>query len=54
VICVAESTRIVVAGVPPNRTDTRPAKLVPVITTVVEPSFSPEVGLRPVTVGADT
>ncbi len=52
VICVGESTWMVVAGVPPNSTDTRPTKFVPVTITVSVPSLRITFGLRPVTVGA--
>ena len=41
-----------VAAVVPNSTTVAPVKLVPVIVTNVPPTVGPEVGLRPVTVGA--
>lgn len=49
---VGESTAIVVAGVPPNSTATRPVKFVPVIVTGVPPAMSSVSGNTPVTVGA--
>jgi hypothetical protein len=54
VMLVGESTAIVVAGVPPNNTATRPAKFVPVIVTGVPPAMSSVSGKTPVTVGAAT
>jgi hypothetical protein len=51
---VGESTAIVVAGVPPNRTDTSPKKFVPVIVTGVPPAMSSVSGKTPVIVGAAT
>ena len=54
VICVAELTVKLVAAVAPNFTAVAPVKLVPVITTLVPPTIGPDVGARPVTVGAAT
>ncbi len=52
VICVAELTVKLAAAVPPNCTAVAPVKLVPVMTTLVPPAAGPDVGARPVTVGA--
>jgi hypothetical protein len=52
VICVAELTTKLAALVPPNWTAVAPVKPVPVITTLVPPLAGPDVGARPVTVGA--
>jgi len=54
VICVAELTVKLAAAVAPNCTDVAPVKLVPVMTTDVPPVSGPDVGARPVTVGAGT
>ena len=54
VICVAELTVKLAAAVAPNFTDVAPVKLVPVMTTLVPPASGPDVGARPVTVGAGT
>jgi len=54
VICVAEFTTKLAAAVPPKLTDVAPVKLVPVMTTLVPPEAGPDVGARPVTVGAGT
>ncbi len=54
VICVAELTVKLAAAVPPNCTAVAPVKLVPVMTTLVPPAAGPDVGARPVTVGAGT
>ena len=43
-----------VAAVLPNFTAVAPVKLVPVMVTLVPPVAGPEVGTRPVTVGAAT
>jgi hypothetical protein len=51
---VGELTAIVVAGVPPNSTETRPAKFVPLIVTVAPPAMSSVSGKSTVTVGAAT
>ncbi len=52
VICVAELTTKLAALVPPNCTAVAPVNPVPVMTTLVPPEAGPEVGARPVTVGA--
>jgi hypothetical protein len=52
VIEVAELTVKPVAGVAPNVTAVAPAKLVPVMVTVVPPAVGPEVGEIEVIVGA--
>src|SRR5665213_2786076 len=52
VICVAEFTVKLAAAVAPNFTAVAPVKLVPVMTTLVPPVAGPEVGARPVMVGA--
>ncbi len=52
VIWVAELTVKLVALVPPNLTAVAPVKSVPVMTTLVPPAAGPDVGARPVTVGA--
>ena len=52
VICVAELTTYDVAAVAPNFTAVAPVKLVPVMTTDVPPPAGPEVGTRPLMVGA--
>ncbi len=54
VICVAELTVKLTAGVPPNCTAVAPVKLVPVMVTVVPPAVGPLVGEIPVTVGGAT
>ncbi len=54
VICVAELTVKLAALVLPNCTAVAPVKLVPVMTTLVPPVAGPDVGARPVTVGAGT
>ena len=51
-ICVALSTVMPVAVVPPNVTAVTPVKLVPVMVTSVPPAIGPEFGLTLVTVGA--
>ncbi len=51
-ICVAVSL-VIVAVTLPNCTAVAPAKLVPLIVTAVPPVAGPEVGLIPVTLGAD-
>src|SRR5664279_5434809 len=52
VICVAEFTTKLAAGVLPNFTAVAPVKLVPVMTTLVPPLSGPDVGARPLIVGA--
>ena len=52
VICVAETTVTLVAGVVPKSTAVAPLKTVPVMVTVVPPATGPEVGLMSVTTGA--
>ncbi len=52
VIWVAELTVKLAAAVAPNFTAVAPVKLVPVMTTLVPPVAGPDVGARPVTVGA--
>src|SRR5450755_4005888 len=52
VIWVAEFTTKLAAAVAPNFAAVAPVKLVPVMTTLVPPAAGPEVGARPVTVGA--
>src|SRR5450631_3817511 len=52
VICVAELTTKLAAAVPPNCTAVAPVNPVPVMTTLVPPEAGPDVGARPVTVGA--
>jgi hypothetical protein len=52
VICVAEFTVKPEAGVPPNDTAVAPVNPVPVRITELPPDVAPEVGLRPVIVGA--
>jgi hypothetical protein len=42
-----------VAALAPKSTAVAPVKLVPVMVTLVPPAVVPEVGLTPVTVGAD-
>ena len=54
VIVVALSTVTFVAAVLPNVTAVAPVKFEPVIVTLVPPEAGPELGLTPVTVGADT
>ena len=54
VIWVAELTVKLAAAVLPNCTAVAPVKLVPVMTTLVPPVAGPDVGARPVTVGAGT
>ena len=54
VIWVAELTVKLAAAVLPNCTAVAPVKLVPVMTTLVPPVAGPDVGARPVTVGAAT
>ena len=54
VIEVAELTVKLVAAVLPNFTAVAPVKLVPVMVTLVPPVAGPEVGARPLTVGAAT
>ena len=54
VICVAELTMKVAALVLPNCTAVAPVKPAPVMTTLVPPVAGPDVGARPVTVGAAT
>jgi len=52
VIEAALTTVRLVAAVVPNLTAVVPVKFVPVIATSVPPASGPDVGLRPVTVGA--
>src|SRR5450631_3576300 len=52
VICVAEFTTKLAAGVLPNFTAVAPVKPVPVMTTLVPPLSGPDVGARPLIVGA--
>src|SRR5450631_1248796 len=52
VIWVAELTVKLAAAVAPNFTEVAPVKFVPVITTLVPPVSGPDVGARPVMVGA--
>ena len=54
VIWVAELTVKLVAAVPPNFTAVAPVKFVPVMVTLVPPVAGPDVGARPVIVGAGT
>ena len=54
VIDVAELTVKLAAAVPPNVTAVAPVNPVPVIVTLVPPVAGPEVGERPVMVGAGT
>ena len=54
VICVAELTVKPVAAVAPKVTAVVPLKLVPVMVTLVPPLVGPLVGLKAVTVGAET
>ena len=54
VIWVAELTTKLAAAVPPKLTAVAPVKPVPVMTTLVPPEVGPDVGARPVTVGAGT
>ncbi len=49
VICVAETTSRLVAGVVPKSTSVAPVKPVPVIVTGVPPPNGPPTGLMPVT-----
>ena len=53
-IVVALTTVMPVADVAPNTTAVAPAKLVPVMVTVVPPVWGPTVGVIDVTVGAAT
>ena len=54
VIWVAELTVKLVAAVPPNVTAVVPVRFVPVMVTLVPPAAGPDVGARPVMVGAGT
>ena len=54
VICVELTTVTLVALAVPNLTLVAPARLVPVIVTLVPPPVGPEAGLIPVTAGEPT